>query len=106
MRLEPWFRAIEADGVIAGFMMIAEETPPGEIPYLWRLLIDRRHQGRGIGSRAVALLVDRLRTMGKDRLHVSWQPGRGGPEGFYRKLGFVPDGRVIDGEVVAELLLR
>lgn len=106
LRLVPWFRAIEADGDIAGFMMIAEETPPGEIPYLWRLLIDRRHQGRGIGSRAVALLVDRLRALGKDRLHVSWQPGRGGPEDFYRKLGFVPDGRVIDGEVVAELLLR
>ena len=105
VRLAPWFRAIEADGVIVGFLMIAEETPPGEIPYLWRLLIDRWHQGRGIGTRAMALLVDRLRATGKDRLHVSWHPGRGSPEGFYRKLGFVPDGRIIDDEVVAELRL-
>ena len=36
-------------------------------------------------------------------MHVSWYPGRGGPEGFYRKLGFVPDGRIIDDEIVAEL---
>lgn len=101
--VEPWYRVIEADGTIVGFLMIAEETPPGEVPFLWRLLIDRMHQGRGIGTRAVALLVERLRAVGKDRLHVSWHPGRGGPEPFYRRLGFVPDGRVIDGEVVAEL---
>ncbi len=103
MLVEPWYRVIEADGVVVGFLLIAEETPPGEIPFLWRLLIDRWHQGRGIGSRAVALLIDRLRARGKDRLHVSWYPGRGGPEPFYRKLGFVPDGRVIDGQVIAEL---
>jgi GNAT superfamily N-acetyltransferase len=105
-RLEPWFRAIEADGELVGFLMIAEATPPGDIPFLWRLLIDRRHQGRGIGRRAVELLIERLRERGgADELHVSWYPGRGGPEPFYRKLGFVPDGRVIDDEVVARLRL-
>ncbi|MCY7417914.1 MAG: GNAT family N-acetyltransferase [Chloroflexi bacterium] len=105
MRIVPWFRAIEADGELVGFMMIAEHTPPGDIPFLWRLLIDRRHQGRGIGSRAVGLLIDRLRAAGEPRLHASWHPGRGGPEPFYRKLGFVPTGRVEDNELVAELLL-
>jgi len=105
LRIVPWFRAIEADGELVGFMMIAEHTPPGDIPFLWRLLIDRRHQGRGIGSRAVGLLIDRLRADGEPRLHVSWHPGRGGPEPFYRKLGFVPTGRVEDDELVAELLL-
>jgi RimJ/RimL family protein N-acetyltransferase len=103
VRLVPWYRAIEADGELVGFLMIAEQTPPGDIPFLWRLLIDRRHQGRGVGSRAVRLLVDHLRARGETRLHTSWEKGRGGPEGFYRKLGFVPDGRVIDGEIVAEL---
>jgi hypothetical protein len=28
-------------------------------------------------------------------------PGRGGPETFYRALGFVPTGRIDDGEVEA-----
>ena len=51
--VEPWYRAIEADGELVGFLMIAVSTPPGDIPFLWRLLIDRRHQGRGIGTRAV-----------------------------------------------------
>jgi RimJ/RimL family protein N-acetyltransferase len=103
--VEPWYRVIEADGELVGFLMIAVSTPPGEIPFLWRLLIDRRHQRRGIGARAVALLVDHLRTLGRPRLDVGWYPGRGGPEPFYRKLGFVPDGRVIDDEVIARLEL-
>ena len=42
---------------MAGFLMVAESRWPGEPPYLWRLLIDRRHQGRGIGSRALGLLA-------------------------------------------------
>ena len=101
--VEPWYRAIEADGELVGFLMIAVSTPPGDIPFLWRLLIDRYHQGRGIGTRAVALLVDHLRALGRPRLDVSWHPGRGSPEPFYRKLGFVPDGRVIKGEHIARL---
>ena len=101
--VEPWYRAIEADGELAGFVMIAVSTPPGDIPFLWRLLIDRRHQRRGIGARAVGLLLDHVRALGRPRLDVSWYPGRGSPEPFYRKLGFVPDGRIIDGQIVARL---
>ena len=106
MRVVPWYRAIDADGELVGFLMIAEHTPPGDIPFLWRLLIDRRHQGRGIGARAVGSLVDHLRDRGETMLHVGWRPGRGGPEGFYRKLGFVPTGRIEDGEIIGELRIR
>jgi RimJ/RimL family protein N-acetyltransferase len=101
--VEPWYRAIEADGELVGFLMIAVSTPPGDIPCLWRLLVDRRHQGRGIGSRAVRLLADHVRGLGRPRLDVSWYPGRGSPEPFYRQLGFVPDGRIIDGQHIARL---
>jgi len=101
--VEPWYRVIEADGEPVGFLMIAVSTPPGDIPFLWRLLIDRRHQGRGIGTRAVSLLVEHLRALGRPHLDVGWHPGRGGPEPFYRKLGFVPDGRILGDEVIARL---
>ncbi len=102
----PWFRAIEADGEIVGFLMIAAVTSGHPRPFLWRLLIDRGHQGRGIGRRAVALLVDLLRSDGQTELEVSWHDGRGGPEGFYLKLGFVPTGQVVEGEHQAVLQLR
>jgi RimJ/RimL family protein N-acetyltransferase len=99
----PWYRAIEADGELAGFVMLAERTDAHSEAYLWRLLIDRRHQRRGIGDRVLALIVERLRAEGHDTLLVSWHPGRGGPEPFYLARGFEPTGRVVDGEIEARL---
>jgi GNAT superfamily N-acetyltransferase len=101
----PWMRAIEADGAVAGFLMLAESRRAGEPPYLWRLLIDRRHQGRGIGRRALAALVDRLRAEGHERLRTSWVRDIGGPEPFYLSLGFRLTGEIDEGEHVAELRL-
>ena len=90
-------RAIRADGRLVGFMMLAEPTPTEPDPFLWRLLVDRWHQGRGIGTSALGCLVDELRANGHRRLLVGWNPGRGGPERFYLRLGFVPTGEIIDG---------
>jgi RimJ/RimL family protein N-acetyltransferase len=99
----PWLRAIEADGELAGFMMIAAATAAHPVPYLWRLLIDRRHQRRGIGGRALDLLLEHLSAEGHRELLVSWHPGRGGPEPFYVRRGFVPTGEVDDDEIEARL---
>jgi RimJ/RimL family protein N-acetyltransferase len=101
----PWYRAIEADGQLVGFVMIAEQTDAHPESYLWRLLIDRSHQRRGIGDAAIALVVDRLRGLGQTTLLTSWVPGRGSPEPFYRRLGFVPTGRMEDDEIEARLTL-
>ncbi|MET0458229.1 MAG: GNAT family N-acetyltransferase [Ilumatobacteraceae bacterium] len=101
----PWFRAVEADDELAGFVMLAEPTAATPEPYLWRLLIDRRHQRRGIGDRVLTRLVDRLRAEGHQSLLVSWTPGPGGPEPFYLARGFVPTGVIDDGEIEARLAL-
>jgi diamine N-acetyltransferase len=101
----PWFRAIEADDVLAGFVMLAARTDTYPESYLWRLLIDRRHQRRGIGDRVLTRIVDRLRAEGDESLLVSWTRGPGSPEPFYLARGFVPTGVVDDGEVEARLAL-
>ena len=101
----PWFRAIEADDELAGFVMLAEGTDISREAYLWRLLIDRRHQRRGIGDRVLTRIVDRLRDEGDDSLLVSWAQGPGSPEPFYLARGFVPTGVVDDGEIEARLTL-
>lgn len=101
----PWMRAIDADGELTGFVMTAEVTPAHPVPYLWRFLIDRRHQRRGIGGRALDLLIERLRAEGHRHLLVSWHPGAGGPEPFYLRRGFVPTGEIDDDEIVARLEL-
>jgi RimJ/RimL family protein N-acetyltransferase len=97
----PWLRAVTADGVLVGFVMLAEATVTNPEPFLWRLLVDRWHQGRGIGRRTLALVAERLLAAGHQRMSTSWSPGRGSPAGFYLGLGFEPTGEVIDDEIVA-----
>ena len=38
-----------------------------------------------------------------EELVLSYVPGEGSPEGFYRGLGFDPTGEVLEGEVVMSL---
>ena len=99
--VSPWMRGIVADGEPVGFMMLAAVTPAHPDPYLWRLLVDRRHQRRGVGAAALRQLILHLRAEGSTRLLTSWVEGPGGPAPFYTRLGFRPTGRMIDGEVEA-----
>ena len=82
-----------------------DERLPGILANRVRLLVDRMHQRRGIGERAVALVVEEARRAGVDRLVTSYVDERGGPEPFYERLGFVRTGAIVDGEVEAALRL-
>lgn len=100
----PWMRAIEADGGLVGFVMLARATPAHVDPYLWRLLVDRLHQRRGIATRALELVVEEGRSWGAHALIVNWAEGKGSPRPFYLDRGFVPTGRVDEtGETEARL---
>jgi len=100
--IEPWLRAIEADGEIVGFMMVA--LVDGNDPYLWRLLVDRMHQRRGVASRAMDRLEDEMRAMGAEYLGVGFGEGRGSPGPFYLARGFEVTGH--DGETKARKRLE
>ena len=94
-RVEPWFRAITADGEPVGFMMVAEPLPTQPHPYLWRLMIDWRHQGRGIGRAAIEALARQRAAQGATHLLLSCTADvTGTPEPFYRRLGFERTGKV------------
>jgi RimJ/RimL family protein N-acetyltransferase len=97
----PWMRAIEADGKVVGFIMVALTTEHHPEPFLWRLLIDRMHQRRGVASRALDLLEHELRAMGDTTMLVSWVEGKGSPDRFYLARGFEPTGAIVDGEIEA-----
>jgi RimJ/RimL family protein N-acetyltransferase len=100
----PWSRSIVADGEVVGFVLVAAARPlgPHHEPYLWRFLVDRMHQRRGIGWRAMHLVVDAWRDLGHTTMLTSWVPDLPGtPEPFYLRFGFVPTGDIDDGEVVA-----
>lgn len=94
----PWLRGVLADGERVAFVMLALPHPSEPRPYLWRFLVDRLHQRRHIGERAMALLCAHLRAEGHTQLLTSWEEGPGGPRGFYERLGFVATGNIVDGE--------
>ncbi|MEO7664163.1 MAG: GNAT family N-acetyltransferase [Candidatus Limnocylindrales bacterium] len=102
-----------ADGTLVGFTMISDNIPAATLAadpdligpyYLWRLLIDHRFQGRGYGAATLDAVAAYVRARpGGDVLWTSCAPGDGSPEGFYRRYGFTPVDRIVDGEQVLRL---
>lgn len=92
-----WIRAIYAGETPVGFLMTSEDPGKGEY-FLWRLMIDAAHQGKGYGRGAVELLIERIRSSPQARvLWTSHLKGDGDAGGFYRKLGFLYTGEIIHG---------
>ena len=104
VRTRAWLRAVEADGEIVGFIMLALITEADPEPCLWRFLIDRKHQRRGIGTMALELAIDECMLMPADSMTVFWGEGPGSPKPLYLKRGFVPTGIIEDGETEARLV--
>lgn len=105
----PWFRAACDGGEPVGFVMLSWDVEP-QPPhlngpwFLWKLLIDHRHQGKGHGREVVRQVVELVRANGGTELLTSHVPGDDGPAGFYAQLGFVPTGELDpDGEVLLRL---
>ena len=93
----PWYRAAYEDGEPVGFVMLSWDCvprPPDIIGpwFLWKLIVDERHQGRGIGRAIVDEVVRLIRAEGARELFTSHVIGEGGPDGFYERLGFVATG--------------
>jgi diamine N-acetyltransferase len=92
-----WLRAVYAGEIPVGFIMTSEVPERGEY-FLWRMMIDAKHQGKGHGSRAVELLIDRIKgTPNAKGLVTSHLEGDRDAGGFYRKLGFEYTGETLDG---------
>lgn len=74
--------------------------------FLWKLLIDHRHQGHGYGRQVVRQVAALVRAHGARELLTSYLPETGGPAGFYQRLGFTHTGRSdVNGEVIVKLAL-
>jgi GNAT superfamily N-acetyltransferase len=105
----PWYRAVYLGDEPVGFVMLSWDVtpqPPDIIGpwFLWKLIVDRRYQGRGIGRAIVEHVVRLIRAKGARQLFTSHVVGEGGPDGFYERLGFVPTGTLDpDGERILRL---
>lgn len=113
--------AIYNDKKVVGFLMIGfneaalyeldgEEAPSAlKNNYsLWRLMIDKRHQGRGYGRQAILQALDFVRTWpcGKaEYCEVSYEPDNEVGARLYASLGFQVNGEMDGDEIVAVLKL-
>ena len=108
---EAWYRAIYSGEEPVGFVMLEDQSLRSPSPAepevgVWRLMVDERFQGRGIGREALKLVIAHVRAKGLFKsLQLSYVPGPGCPEAFYLGLGFRHTGKMDGKEVVLELPL-
>jgi len=102
---EPAGRAVamfEGDEPV-GMMLLYDARLDPDQPrpqlYVWRLMVDAAHQGRGLGRRAMAWVMAEARRLGVAEVALSHVdlPGHAGP--FYEKLGFAYTGDQDEGEL-------
>jgi diamine N-acetyltransferase len=99
-----WFRAIYFGDEPAGFVMVWRD-PAELVFYIWRFMVDARFQGKGVGRRALELLLDEARTDGVTEVTLSVVPGPHSALAFYERLGFEPTGEMDGGEAEMKLVL-
>lgn len=99
-----WFRAIYHGDEPAGFAMIWRDPEQRDF-YIWRFMVDARFQGKGVGGRALELLLDEARADGVEEVTLSVVPGEGSATGFYERYGFRATGKFEEGEAEMRLVL-
>ena len=105
--------AVYKDGKMVGFAMYGYFSPEDDDDsynqdehhyYFWRLLIDKDHQGQGIGRETVRQVMEEIKSKPYGEAtycYVSYEPTNIASKTTFASYGFEEDGRVIDGEVVA-----
>jgi diamine N-acetyltransferase len=98
-----WFRAVYADGIPVGFVLIENDDGKDEF-CLWRFMIDAIHQGKGYGKQALKLVNDHVKKQpNATKLILGCVQGNGSPERFYKSMGFEHTGEYEDGEAIMKL---
>ena len=85
-----WCRAAYLDGVPVGFFFV-KEREGGTRMYLCRFMVDRHHQGKGLGQRIMRQLLDLLfDSPAVELVDLAVSRETGGAESFYQRCGFTP----------------
>jgi diamine N-acetyltransferase len=94
--------AVRLGDQVIGFMMWAVDPDDGSC-WLGGVLVDRRHQRRGHGRRAIEAALARLAAEGGHRrFALSFRPDNPARR-LYRALGFEETGETVGDEVVARM---
>ena len=92
--------AIYAGNKMVGFIMMGYYKPKG-IYNIWRLMIDKRFQGKGYGKAALVLAVKYLKEKyNVSEIFLSFEPDNTVAEKLYSSIGFQRTGEVENNEIV------
>jgi hypothetical protein len=62
-------------------------------------------QNFGIGTKAVQLALEKFKEMGATEVYLSYEPENHIADALYRKFGWLPTGKIEEGEIVMLLKL-
>ena len=103
-RPHAWVRGLWSGDHAVGLMAIIDLSEPDDddpenAAYLWRLMIDADHQGKGYGRQAIDHAFEQARRWRRDTLCLHVAEGEGNALSLYRQFGLEPTGRVDHGEM-------
>lgn len=104
--------AVYQDDDLIGFVMIGKGTVGNEEESdlikenycLWRLMIDRKFQGKGYGKQTMDAVMALIRTFPfgqAQKVWLSYEPENTRAKEIYNKYGFVENGEMCGNEIVA-----
>lgn len=97
--------AIYAGETMVGFVMYGLD-PRDHQYWIYRLMVDHMHQGKGYGRAAMVQTLDRLRQIpGCTAAVIGYEPENAAAARLYASLGFRETGLAPWGEMVAKLVL-
>ena len=104
--------AVYNDAELIGFVMIGKGTVGNEEESdlikenysLWRLMIDKKYQGQGLGKQTIDAAMDLIRTFPfgeAKKVWLSYEPENTRARAIYRNYGFVENGEMCGNEIIA-----
>lgn len=107
-KAEPTFVqvGIYSSDQMVGYAMYGIDPDDGKY-WVFRLMIDEQHQGKGYGKNALAQIIDRLRMLPDCvEIFVGYRPENFRAASLYGGLNFARTGQMLCGEFIARLDLR
>ena len=104
--------AVYNDEILIGFVMIGKGTVGNEEESdlikenysLWRLMIDHKYQGQGLGKQTMDAVMSLIRTFPfgeAQKVWLSYEPENTRARDIYLKYGFVETSEMCGNEIVA-----
>ncbi|OOE12689.1 GNAT family N-acetyltransferase [Fictibacillus arsenicus] len=89
--LKPY--AIQCEGKTVGFLMFNTNEEELDGYWIYRIMIDKNYQKKGIGKIATKLMIEEMRTLPNiKRIVVGYHPENIGAQQLYKSMGFVDNG--------------